>query len=353
MTLQRKLERIVAEEGVLGIIAEVRTGDGDTWFGAAGVASTETGKPRLREEHFRIGSATKTFVATVALQLAAEGRLSLDDVPEKWLPGLIRGKGNDGGAITVRQLLAHTNGLFNYTLDPELLADETGPAFLKHRYDHYPPEDLVRAAVSHPPEFAPGTLWRYNNTGYVLAGMIIERITGRPFDEELQQRIARPHNLKDTYLPGDEVTVRKPHARHYTTALLTEPDSPVYDGTELHPSKSWTAGGMISSLSDLNRFFGLLFGGRLLPPELQRELLTTTSTEGSGWLPNTRYGLGVYFETLPSGVSVWGNGGAIAGSWTLTLGTMDGRHRLAANFNSDWGDLPGIFTRLAETEFGR
>ncbi|MBB4935488.1 D-alanyl-D-alanine carboxypeptidase [Lipingzhangella halophila] len=353
MVLQQQLDRVVAEEGVPGIIAEVRTEDGDTWFGAAGVGDIETKKPRRREEHFRIGSATKTFTSTITLQLAAEGRLSLDDSVEKWLPGLVRGHGNDGSAITIRQLLAMTDGLYLYSMEPELVAAETGPAFLEHRYERYRPEDLARVALSHPPACAPGTGWRYNNTGYILAGMIVERVTGHSFADELQQRIAQPLDLKDTYLPGDETTIREPHARNYTTALLTEPGSPVYDATELHPSKAWTAGGMVSSLGDLNRFFGLLFGGRLLPPEQQQELLTTTSTEGAGWLPNTRYGLGIYTETLPSGITVWGNGGAITGTWTLSLGTKDGRHRLTANLNGDWGNLLGAFTQLAETAFGR
>lgn len=351
MTLQQLLDRIVAEEGIPGIVAEVRHEDRSTWFGTAGVADIDTKEPRRRDGHFRIGSATKAFVSTITLQLAAEGLLSLDDSVEKWLPGLVRGNGNDGSAISVRQLLAHTGGLYLYSMAPEMVAAMTGPAFLEHRYDRYRPEDLIKIAVSHPPEFAPGTKWRYDNTGYILAGMIIERVAGRPFAAELQQRIAGPLDLTHTYLPGDETTIREPHARHYTKALLTEPDSPIYDATELHPSAAWTAGGMVSSLGDLNRFFGHLLGGRLLPPDQQRELLTTTSTEGAGWLPNTRYGLGVYTETTPGGVELWGNGSGFTGSWGITLSTKDGRHCLTANLNGDWGDLLGAFNRLAQQEF--
>ncbi|MEV6138034.1 serine hydrolase domain-containing protein [Nocardia sp. NPDC051990] len=351
MKLQQLLDRIVVDVGIPGIIAEVRDEDGSTWFGTAGVADLETGKPRCREEHFRIGSATKSFTSVITLQLAAEGRLSLDDSVDTWLPGMVQGHGNDGRVITVRQLLAHTSGLYLYSMDPDMRATETGPAFLEHRYDRYRPEDLVTIAVSRPPVFAPGTQWRYDNTGYILAGMIVERITGHSFADEFQQRIAEPLGLHDTYLPVDE-TIRAPYARHYTTAQLSEPGCPVYDATELDPSRAWSAGGMVSSLGDLNRFFGLLFGGELLPPEQQHELLTTTSTEGAGWLPNTRYGLGVYTETLPNGVDIWGNGGAITGSWTLSVGTSDGRHHLTANLNGDWGNLLGAFAQLIEAEFG-
>jgi D-alanyl-D-alanine carboxypeptidase len=351
MRIQQHLEDIVAGHGPPGIIAEVRIED-DTCFGAAGVADTASGQPRRREEHFRVGSVTKAFAATVALQLAGERRLSLDDVVEHWLPGLVHGHGHDGRTITIRQLLGQTSGVFNYSMDPDLLAAETGPAFLRLRYTRYSPEDLVRAATAHPPAFAPGTHWGYSNTNYILVGMIIERVTGQAFADELAERITGPLALTGTYLPGNETSPRTPHAHTYTTALLDQPGSPVYDATELHPSKAWTAGGMVSTLSDLNRFFGALFSGRLLPPEQHRELLTTRSTAGGNWLPNTEYGLGIYAETLLDGTVVWGSGGAITGTWTLSLGTRDGRHRLTANLNADWGDLLGVFTRLAQAEFG-
>jgi D-alanyl-D-alanine carboxypeptidase len=351
MHLQQQLDDIVGDDGLPGIIAEVRTAE-DTWFAAAGVADTGSGRPRRREEHFRVGSVTKTFTATMTLQLAAQRRLSLEDAVERWLPGLVHGHGHDGRTITIRQLLGQTSGVFNYSMDPELLAAESGPAFLDGRHDRYRPEDLVRTAMGHPPAFAPGTCWGYSNTNYILAGMIIERVTGRTFADELAERITGPLGLTGTYLPDDETTVREPHARNYTTALLPGPGSPVYDATELHPSKAWTAGGMVSTLSDLNGFFSALFSGRLLPPQQHRELLATRSTAGGNWLPNTEYGLGVYAETLPEGTVVWGNGGAITGTWTISLGTRDGRHRLTANLNADWGDLLGVFTRLARAEFG-
>lgn len=351
MRLQQTLDRIIAEEGVPGVIAEVRYPDDSTWFGAAGVADLDTGRPRCRDEHFRIGSATKTFTSVITLQLAAEGRLSLDDTMQARCPGLVQGNGNDGNTITIRHLLAHTSGLHLYSMDPGMIAQETGPAFLEHRCDSYLPEELVATSMAHPPEFAPGSQWRYNNTGFIVAGMIIEKITGHTFAEELQQRIAGPLGLTHTYMPSDE-TVREPHARSYTKALRAEPDSPVYDATELHPSRAWTAGGMVSSLADMNRFFSVLLGGKLLPPEQQRELLTTKSTDGAGWIPDTRYGLAVYTQTLSNGVELWGNGGAITGTWTISLGTADGGHRLTANFNGDWGNLLGAFDQLAEAEFG-
>ena len=142
-------------------------------------------------DRFRIGSTTKAFVATVVLQLAAERRLDLDDTVEAWLPGVVRGNGHDGAAMTVRQLLQHTSGVFNYQFDPGLWAISQGPAYLEHRFDRFTPEQLVAIAMTHPPYFAPGAGWVYSNTGYLLAGMIVERVSGLPLAEAIARRIAR------------------------------------------------------------------------------------------------------------------------------------------------------------------
>ncbi|WP_246108194.1 hypothetical protein [Saccharothrix saharensis] len=93
-----------------------------------------------------------------------------------------------------------------------------------------------------------------------------------------------------------------------------------------------------------------MLGGRLLPPAQQRELLTTVSTDGSNWIPDTRYGLGIFTQALPGGVTVWGNGGATYGSWTYAMGSQDGTHMLTSNINGDWSSL-GPFTDLLTAEF--
>ncbi|MCP3802233.1 beta-lactamase family protein [Allokutzneria sp. A3M-2-11 16] len=315
----------VLERAVPGILVEVQDGD-RRWFGAAGVADTATGAPRLPEHRFRIGSTTKTFVATVLLQLVAENRLSLDDAVERWVPGV--------GGVSVRQLLNHTSGIFSYTNDQEALS----------QHEHYTPEMLVKIAMSYPADFAPGTGWGYSNTNYVLAGMIIERVTGARLDEEIGGRIALP----GTYLPSDE-KIRGPHSRHYTRLYDPDPNAPIHDVTELDGSPFWAAGAMISTAGELNRFFGELLGGRLLPPELMREMTTTVPTKD--WIDNTAYGLGLVELRLSSGVVVWGMAGSIFGSWTYTFGTRDGRHVLSANMNGDWTDAIGIFTDLLEAEF--
>ncbi|CAN3978925.1 Beta-lactamase class C-like and penicillin binding proteins (PBPs) superfamily [Kitasatospora purpeofusca] len=136
---------LVRAQGLPGTIVGVQEGQ-DSWSAAVGVADTATGRPRSPRERFRTGSLTKTFTATAVLQLRAEGRLGLDDPVEKWLPGVVRGNGNDGSAITIRQLLGHTSGLFSFDEDPTMIQRLATPDFLVHRYDTYRPEDLVRTA---------------------------------------------------------------------------------------------------------------------------------------------------------------------------------------------------------------
>ncbi|WP_404952851.1 serine hydrolase domain-containing protein [Streptomyces sp. 147326] len=351
--VQEVLDRAVSESGLPGMVAEVQDGAG-RWFGAAGVADTATGRARLPQEQFRIGSATKTFTATLLLQLAAERRLGLDDTVEQWLPGLVRGNGNDGGGVTLRQLLGMTSGLFNYAQDESLTSRHYGPAFLEHRYDRFRPEELVEVAMSHAPDFAPGEGWTYSNTGYILSGLVIEKVTGRSCADELEQRIVRPLGLTGTYLPGDDQhELSGPHTRLYSKNHLPAPDAEIHDVTELNASFAWTAGGMVSTVGDLNRFFGALLGGRLLPPAQQEEMFTVFPTPEGKWIPHTSYGLAVASVELSCGERVWGMGGAFTGSFCYTFGTRDGGHLVSQSLNGDWSDPIGLFTEVLEAEFAR
>jgi D-alanyl-D-alanine carboxypeptidase len=347
--VQAALDRAVAVAGAPGIVAEIHDGP-DRWFGSAGVSDTSTGRPRAPQERFRIGSTTKAFTATVVLQLAAERRLSLDDSVERWLPGLVQGNGYDGARITIRELLNHTSGIFAYTNDGPFFSNGVGAAWFQHRYDHYAPEQLVRIALTHPPTGAPGQTFGYSNTDSILAAMIVERATGKSFADELDQRIIRPLGLTGTSLPADDPTIRGPHPVHYSTLFSQDPDPVRYDATDMNQSFAWAAGGMISTTGDLSRFFGLLLGGRLLPPAQQQELFTTVSTDGTGWIDHTRYGLGIFSQTLACGVTVWGHGGATYGSWSYVMGTRDGRHLLVSQVNGDWVGL-SVFNTVLEAEF--
>ncbi|MFF3750226.1 serine hydrolase domain-containing protein [Streptomyces sp. NPDC002018] len=341
---QRALDAAV-EEGVPGALAGVsdRTG---VWNGDAGVADRTTGRARLARDRFRVGSVTKTFVATVLLQLEAEGTVDLDDTVETTLPGLVRGNGHDGRGITLRQLLNHTSGIYNYTGDDEFVRKVFGDGFLEHRYDTWKPRDLVGLAMRHRPEFQPGTEWSYSNTNYVLAGLVIEKVTGRSYATEIDRRILRPLRLRATGVPGTDVRMPRPSGRAYST-LSPDPAAPVHDVTELDPTVAGAAGAMISSTADLNRFYSALLRGELLPKRQLDEMRTTVPL-GDDAPPGVGYGLGIESRVLPCGTEVWGHGGGIHGSSSGAATTADGSHSIAVNLNADWTGDPD---KVVEAEF--
>ncbi|MFJ5829888.1 serine hydrolase domain-containing protein [Streptomyces sp. NPDC093089] len=335
-TATRQALQAAVDEGVPGAVVHTRDGRGQ-WAATAGVRGVA--------DHYRIASITKTFVATVLLQLQAEGRIDLDDPVEKWLPGVVRGNGHDGRKITVRQLLNHTSGIYDVTSDRGFAEKVFGPAFLEHRYDRWTPQQLVSIAMTHAPDFAPGTDWKYSNTNFVLAGLVIEKVTGRPYGKAVENRIVKPLKLRATSVPGTDVTMPNPSSPAYSQ-LTDEPDAPIHDVSELSPTLAYAAGEMISDSRDLQTFFRALLSGRLLPKAEQRELTTTVSAARID--PNLRYGLGLMQLKLSCGKDVWGHGGGIHGSTSQAVTTKDGRHSLAVNFNADW---TGDSLRVLEAEF--
>ncbi|MFF2994337.1 serine hydrolase domain-containing protein [Streptomyces sp. NPDC057950] len=327
----RAMEAAV-RSGVPGVTATAGDRRG-AWSATTGVGDLRTGEPRGGSDRYRVGSITKTFVSTVLLQLEAEGRLSLDDTVDRWLPGLVRGHGNDGRKVTVRRLLNHTSGIFDYTEDEDFVRTYfLKDGFLRHRYDTRSPAELVAIATAHPPVFAPGASWSYSNTNYVLAGMVIGKVTGHSYATEIERRVIAPLGLRATSVPGTRTTLPRPSSRAYSKLAATT-TGPTYDVTTLNPSLASSAGGMISDSSDLNRFYSALLRGGLLPPAQLKEMKTTVAVEG---IPNARYGLGLIDRTLGCGVHVWGHDGGIHGSTSSATTTADGRHSLAFNFNGDW-----------------
>lgn len=325
----------ITRAGAPGVLARADRAD-KTWYGTSGVADRRTDRPRLPQDRFRIASVTKPFIATVLLQIAADPAygLSIDDTVDQWLPGLVRGNGNDGRRITLRQLLQHTSGLYDYLDDDAIRAKYTGTAFFAHRYDGATPRELVRTALAHEPGFDPGHGWSYSNTNYILAGMVIEKATGHTYASEVKRRIIKPLGLRGTTLPGTSPWLPGPHGRHYSTLFADGPGARAYDVTEFDPSVAGASGEIISTVRDLNVFFRALLRGELLPPAQQKEMFTGYDLGGG-----RSYGLGVRSQKLTAcGVTVWGHSGEILGSATRTAATADGEHVLTLNQNGDWVD---------------
>ncbi|NKQ24159.1 serine hydrolase domain-containing protein [Streptomyces galbus] len=296
---------------------------------AAALLAREEGGTRYAEagpgiapgDHFRAGSVTKTFVATVVLQLAAEHRLALSDPVERHLPGLVRGAGNDGRALTLRSLLTHTSGLYDYTRDTSGTLPVTAL-------------EAVRLAVTHPP--ADRGRFAYSNTNYVLLGLVVEQVTGRSYAAEAERRLITPLGLTGTSFPGSRRTLPPPHGRAYAADGS--------DVTELDPRTAGAAGSLVTTLADLDRFYAALLGGRLLPPRRLHEMLDTRAAHGA-------YGMGLFPQRLPCGVTVWGHNGRIAGSYVRSAATLDGRHVLTFRVNTTAIADPGLEPALLAAEF--
>ncbi|MEU9045890.1 MULTISPECIES: serine hydrolase domain-containing protein [unclassified Kitasatospora] len=308
--VQRGLNALVQADGVPAALATVRDRDGRIRHYTAGVGDLAGGAKVPVDGQVRIGSNTKTFTAVVVLQLVAEGKIDLDAPVDTYLPGVVRGDGIDGRHLTVRQLLQHTSGLADY----EGLLDE---ASFRDRY--FEPRELLDLALRQKPDFAPGEKFGYSSTNYVLAGLIVQKTTGRPLAEEIDRRIIRRVGLRHTYFPavGDR-TIREAHPKGYRKDTA---DGPLRDFTEMDPSAGWAAGQMISTDSDLNRFFSALLAGRLLPPAELAQMRTTVPVGDTG----VGAGLGIFSRPLSCGGVYWGHGGDIPGYETRGGATDDGR----------------------------
>ncbi|MER5851140.1 serine hydrolase domain-containing protein [Streptomyces sp. NPDC002012] len=309
-TVQQGLSALVHTDGLPAGLASVKDREGRTRTYTAGVGDLATGSVVPKDGQVRIGSNTKVFTAVVVLQLVGEGKIRLDATVDTYLPGLVRGKGIDGCRITVRQLLQQTSGLPNYT---NYLGDDV-------RY--FEPRELLDIALQHKADFAPGKKWEYSNTNYILAGLIVQKVTGRTLAEEMDQRVIKHIGLRHTYFPAPgDVTIREPHPKGYYRDSV---GAPLRDVTEMDPSWGWAAGQMISTGSDLNRFFTALLAGRLLPAAQLAQMRTTVPAE-STFGPGARYGLGIVSMPLPCGGVYWGHGGSFPGYETRGGATDDGR----------------------------
>ncbi|GEK01351.1 hypothetical protein TNCT1_36270 [Streptomyces sp. 1-11] len=267
--LQRDADAL-RDDGVTGVSVTLETPHGVRTV-RSGVGDLSTGQPVAADGYVRIGSATKTFVAVVLLQLVGEGRLSLDDTVDAWLPGLVRGHGNDGRRVTLRQLLQHTSGLPDYIGD--VVPDLSAVGYRANRWATYTSRQRVALAMQHAPSFAPGSGWEYSNTNYVLLGMVIQAVTGHSWEYEVRARILRPLRLTRTLTPGNWPFLPGPHARNYQQF---EPGGAVTDTTIAYlPFDADADGSVISTNTDTNRFFTALVQGRLLAPTQLAEMQRT------------------------------------------------------------------------------
>lgn len=302
-------------------------GEAGSWTGSSGVRDVRTGGRVPDGARFRIGSVTKVFTATVVLQLVGEGKIDLDGTVQHYLSGLLPAS---YPSVTVAQLLNHTSGLPS----PTLPGDDQW--ILDHRFDTWTPQRWMDGVAKNPMEFTPGTKQHYLNTNTIVLGMLIEKVTGRPYGDAVRARIIRPLGLRHTTIPGEDVRIPGPHPKGYMAV-----DGTLVDVTEMSQTMPWAAGEMISTTADLDRFMVALFRGRLLKPALLDKMFTLPkgvpmydgNDDPSDDQP-AAYTMGMSVTTLPGGVTIYGKTGSRYGYSTGMFATRDLKRRVVVSVGS-------------------
>ncbi|WP_381562351.1 serine hydrolase domain-containing protein [Streptomyces eurythermus] len=310
--------RSVVAQGAPGALARIDD-HGRTYRVTRGVADRITGRAVSTGDRFRIGSVTKTFTTVVLLQLVDEHRLSLDAPVNRYLPGLL-----PDDRITVRHLLSHRSGLYDYS-DDMFAASVSGFEAVRKKVFTY--RQLVALSLKKPRTNAPGAAYSYSNTNFVVAGMLVEKLTGQPVRTAYRNRIVEPLKLTDTFYVHPDTAIPGRYTRGYLT-----PDragAELVDATAQTVSWAQSAGALISSARDLDVFYGALLKGRLLSAARLADMERFTKVNGT-----TAYGLGLRRRDLSCGVSVYGHTGAVQGYYTYAFGTKDGGRTLTAMANT-------------------
>ena len=271
--------------------------------------TTINGESPLKADNlFQIGSETKSFTATILLQLEGQGLLSIEDPVSKWLPQLLPAWKN----TTIKQLLNHTSGLFNYTESEDFLAIVQNSGFTIQ----FTPDELVNFAANKPPYFEPGHGWHYSNTNYVLAGMVNSAVTGNTVEQEMNHRLFEPLHLSNTYYLSraydDDILLRMAHG------YMTESNETPIDTTQFNISWADSAGAIISTSHDTAIWLRkLLFAKSLLPYQQRKELMSLVDIENGQPLPRSSqkngYGLAIGHGFDASGHEYWVHGGNTPG----------------------------------------
>ncbi|MGW4248320.1 serine hydrolase domain-containing protein [Nocardia sp. NPDC004722] len=324
----------VHHAGIPGIVAEVRDHD-QIWCGAAGVADTATGRPVTPDMRYRVGSLTKTFTSAAILRLVDDGAIGLDTPIGHYLPDLVPGE--RGAAITVRMLISHTSGLAEYlpyaysslAAFPNV-ARTTPDSLADNRFTEFHATDLIAMGVSAPATGAPGgNPGVYSNTNYLLLGQLLESVTGVAAEKFITREVIERAGLRDTELPGG-TEITGPHALHYESWFgMFEPprDFSVYDMSFVGPAAS-----LISTVSDLNHFYGLLLAGEIVSRSALEQMQRTApvvSFEGK----LIDYGLGLQRTAIPGSGIHWGHEGSVWGAGAITLTSADNTRQVTLAVN--------------------
>jgi D-alanyl-D-alanine carboxypeptidase len=288
-----------------GVVAGFTLDDQPSTIVAVGMGEVESGRALLITDRLRVGSLTKTFTATAALQLAEAGALCLSNTVSQWFPMIPYAE-----SITVEHLLRHTSGLFNYTDSQAFFA----AAQTTDKPKVWKPEELVKYATEDNHLFSPGQGWAYSNTNYILLGLIIQKTTQQPLVDVFQQGIFAPLKMANTFLAGEETSTENLVPGY---SVHPEDSAQLIDMSNvMHVSAAWAAGGVVSTTGDLLIFSQALFGKQLLKPVSLRQMKDFIAAADPVYPMVNGYGLGLVSMEI-SGKLCWGHVGNIPGYSSL------------------------------------
>ena len=273
-----------ASEGRGGVAVALAGHDGELTAAAAGSAGPDGGTVEA-DSAFRVGSLSKTFVAVMLLQLVADGTIGLDDPVVAHAADLTIADG-----VTIRQLLAHRSGIPEHS-DGELVLTDPGRSWT--------PADVIDLVVDQPRDFPPGAEFAYSNTNYIVAGLLLERVTGTTLADNLRSRITEPLGLTSTYFAPDDT--RSPIGGFSNALPGGDTSGESYRALE---TASGAAGALVSTAPDLAVFIRALAHGELLDHATYSEM-----TDG---LPDNGHTLGVFAADPPTATGI-SNSGQIPG----------------------------------------
>jgi D-alanyl-D-alanine carboxypeptidase len=269
-----------ADYNAPGLVVGIWIPGRGTYIAARGKADLKTGEAMSTDDHFRIGSITKTFTATVLLQLVQRKRLRLDDPVSKYLSYVPNGR-----HITLRMLGNMTAGLHSYTQTEEFVNDLHADP-----YEAWTPRELLDIAFKHDPDFPPGTGWHYSNTNTVVLGLVIETVTHEKIGDVFKAFSFEPLGLTNTVWPSS-AALPAPYARGITDQTA---NGKVADATQWNPSWAFTAGQLISDLQDLKVWVDSYTTGAQISANLQKQRLTWVKLPPN--TPELKYGLGIGYN---------------------------------------------------------
>jgi len=327
---QAALERATTSDGP-GAVVLIAQGDEILYRAARGSAQVELGVPLKADQIFRIASITKMFTAAMVVRLAQLGKLSLDDKLATYVPGIANGE-----AITLRQLLNHTAGVSDFVHDPQ-------PGFFARKVDT---DTLVAEIQKRTPSFPPGTRFAYSNAGYILLGVVIEKVTGKPWQDALRTNLLDPLGLKETGY-GDNAKIVPQRVAGYTT---DNADHHVENASYINASVPAAAGALISTADDLLRWMRALAQGKVVGRDgFEQMTATVANVPGASMHP---YGFGMYIWQV-RGEEMVGHTGQIDG-FASALAYLPGRDiTVVVLANDDNFDARTMARRLAAIALGK